>query len=175
MKKTLIAISIAIGAIAIAFAINPISTDCTFCLEEVIDRQLFYRGNDILGLVTHKPAMQGHVLILPARHVERFEEMSPLELVEIGEAIKKIDAAVRRLYGTTGYILIQKNGREAGQSIPHVHFHYLPCKKGDAKIFIAIKFFMAQWFVPLNKEEMRPQILSLQNEIAKEGKDFFSL
>jgi len=124
--------------------------DCPFCRKELLDAQVFYRGDQVLGLLTHKPAVPGHVLIIPERHVERFEELTDGEWVALSNAIKKIDVAVRTTFGTKDYVLIQKNGREAGQAVPHVHFHYLPGTK-----FLAFRFLLSSWLKPLKAEEIK--------------------
>lgn len=124
-------------------------TPCAFCNPEILERQIFYRGDKALGILTHKPAVPGHVLIIPERHVTRFEDLSPEEVAAIGDTIKKVDLAVKKVFGTGDYVLIQKNGKEAGQTVPHVHFHYLP-----ASHFLAVKFLLSPWFKPLGEEEL---------------------
>lgn len=121
---------------------------CAFCNPEVLDRQIFYRGEKALGILTHKPAVPGHVLIIPERHVTRFEDLSPEEVAAIGDTIKKVDLAVKKIFGPVDYLLIQKNGQSAGQTVPHVHFHYLPASR-----FLAVKFFLSPWLKPLKEEE----------------------
>ena len=56
-----------------------------------------------------------------------------------------------QVFGTSPYLLIQKNGREVGQSVPHLHFHYIPRKGGDnsSMKFILLKLFMAPFQKPL--------------------------
>ncbi len=123
---------------------------CPFCDREVLERQVFYRGHGALGVLTHKPAVPGHVLIIPERHVERFEELTPEDLAALQETVKKVDAAVRKKYGNTDYLLLQKNGRMAGQTVPHVHFHYLPASR-----FLALRYLVSPWFKPMSLEELR--------------------
>lgn len=123
---------------------------CAFCEKDILDRQVFYQGNGALGLLTHKPAVPGHVLIIPQRHVERFEDLSSEELAAISDCIKKVDGAVRKTFGNKDYILLQKNGRGAGQSVPHVHFHYLPGVK-----FLALRFLLSPWLKPHKEEDLR--------------------
>ncbi len=123
---------------------------CAFCREEIIDRQFFYQKDGILGLVTHKPAALGHVLIIPERHVERFEDLTSSEVVCLAEAIKEIDKAVQKSFGNRDYLLLQKNGKEAGQSVPHLHFHYLPAVK-----YLPIRFFISPWLKPLEEEKLK--------------------
>lgn len=129
---------------------NSRAKGCAFCRQEVLDAQTFYEGKGVLGLLTHKPALNGHVLIIPKRHVERFEDLTPQELIEMSKAIKKIDCAVRDVFGYKDYLLIQKNGHEAGQSVPHVHFHYLP-----AANFLAARFLLSPLFKPLSQEKLK--------------------
>lgn len=169
MKKIFIIVSTAFAAIVILFFAVDLTPkhaeSCAFCDRQLIEAQTFYQGNEVIGMTTHKPAVKGHVLIIPIRHAERFEELTSSEIAEIGEAIKKVDTAVRNVYGTTGYLLIQKNGREAGQSVPHVHFHYLPCLEGDSQALLAVKFFLSPWLKALSQEEMKPEITLLAQEI----------
>lgn len=137
---------------------------CAFCDEKVLQRQIFYRGDKALGILTHKPAVLGHVLIIPERHVERFEDLSPEEMAALGEAIKKVDLAVRKAFGTGDYVLIQKNGREAGQTVPHVHFHYLP-----ASNFLAAKYLLSPWLKALDEAELTHLRETLSEAISESG------
>lgn len=152
MKKLLV-ISLTLSAfflISLQIDYQRVRTSgCAFCQQNILDAQVFFRGEKVLGLITHKPAVPGHVLIVLERHVERFEDLTAEEIAAIQGAIQKIDVAARNLFGHKDYLLLQKNGREAGQSVPHVHFHYLPAAKG-----LTIGFFVAPWLKPLAPDEM---------------------
>lgn len=121
---------------------------CPFCNPEILKRQTFYEGEKILGILTYKPATQGHVLIIPKRHVERFEDLTAEEIQELAQGIKKIDPIIRKNFGNTDYLLLQKNGKTAGQSVPHVHIHYLPASR-----FLIAKYFFSNWKKPLTQDE----------------------
>lgn len=126
------------------------NTGCPFCNSDILERQVFYRGEGGLGILTHKPAVPGHILIIPERHVERFEDLTANEMRGLGETIKQVDRIIRKRFGNTDYLLIQKNGRGVGQTVPHVHFHYLPSSK-----FLAAKFLISPMLKPLSKEEIK--------------------
>ena len=152
VKKKLV---ILLGILVLGFSVFVLdlgggTNGCPFCKEEVLKAQTFYEGKEVLGLLTHKPALDGHVLIIPKRHVERFEDLTPEESFEISEATKKINSAVRYAFGYQDYLLIQKNGVRAGQSVPHVHFHYLPGAN-----FLAARFLLSPCFKPLSKEKLK--------------------
>lgn len=92
---------------------------CPFCDPIIIAKQQFYEDAYVRGLENAKPIVQGHRLIVPKRHVERFEQLSDQELL----AVKKLIVGLK----IPSYWILQKNGLM--QSVPHVHFHLLPKPK----------------------------------------------
>lgn len=111
-----------------------LATYCPFCDRAVIERQAFYEDDLVLALYDHKPIFPGHSLIIPKRHVERFEQLTEEEITQIGRAIKKTNSLISKVFDTSAYLIAEKNGREVGQSVPHIHFHYIPRKSGDDSI-----------------------------------------
>lgn len=153
MKKIIFSLLVLSGLVTALFQIDfqkKSIAGCAFCNQEIVDSQCFYRGDKALALITYKPAVPGHVLIIPERHVERFEDLSAEEIAEIGSIIKKVDLLMKRAFGHSDYFLMQKNGREAGQTVPHVHFHYVPAAR-----FLALKYLLSPWFKPLTEEQIR--------------------
>ncbi len=139
---------------------------CAFCDPNVLDRQKFYEDDLVLALYTHKPILPGHCLVLPKRHVERFELLTDEEITQIGRVIKKVDRAVTKVFGTSSYLLLQKNGIEVGQSVPHVHVHYIPRKNGDYSTFgFLVKMYIANAKGPISSNEMQEIIKKLKQEI----------
>jgi diadenosine tetraphosphate (Ap4A) HIT family hydrolase len=85
--------------------------------------------------------------------------------LQICRVIKKVDRAVTEVYGTCSYLLLQKNGVEVGQSVPHVHVHYIPWQKGDDSI---MKFFMRMFQSKMHiisAQEMKENVEKLQAAI----------
>lgn len=120
---------------------------CAFCTDEVLDAQEFARENGVIAMLTYKPVTCGHVLIIPSRHVETFEELTDLEVAAMGRMVKKVDRLIRNRYGNTGYVLLNKNGPSSGSTVDHVHIHYLPRYPKENHLLFALKF----WFIPLLK------------------------
>lgn len=130
---------------------------CAFCDPAVLERQAFYEDELVLALYTHKPVLPGHCLVIPKRHVERFENLTEAEITHMGRVLKKVDLAAMKVWGTSSYLLLQKNGREVGQSVPHVHFHYIPRKAGDGSaVTFLFNMCLANLKKPLSAEEVRP-------------------
>lgn len=139
---------------------------CAFCDPNILDYQKFYEDDLVLALYTHKPILPGHCLIVSKRHVERFEMLTDAEIAQIGRVIKKVNQAVEKVFGTSSYLLLQKNGLEVGQSVPHVHFHYVPRKAGDDSVILYIvKMYIANLTQPISQIEMQETVKKLRQEI----------
>ncbi len=139
---------------------------CPFCTSSILDHQKFYEDDLVIALYTHKPVLPGHCLIIPKRHLERFELLSDPECAQICQTIKKVDQAVRKVFGTSAYLILQKNGREVGQSVPHIHFHYIPRKANDdSTLAFLFRMFWADAKNPIAPSEMNEVVEALQKAI----------
>lgn len=159
-----------LGLISLIFKTPLFAEDCAFCMNEVLERQSFYEDEQVIALYTYKPVLPPHFLIIPKRHVERFEELTDEEMVQIGRAIKKVHLAAGQVFGTSSYLLLQKNGREVGQSVPHVHFHYIARENGDdSTLKFLFKFLIADLYSPLPYENIRLVADKMQEAIEVGG------
>lgn len=158
--KLLLAL-IVIGVSLLFLAAHPMEDQlpdnyCAFCDPQILDDQKFYEDDLVMALYTHKPIYPGHTLIIPKRHVERFEMLSEEEITQIGRVIKKVHGAVGKVFGTSSYALLQKNGKEVGQSVPHLHFHYIPRQTGDDSMMqFLIKMYAVNKGSPITPDEMQ--------------------
>lgn len=85
------------------------------------------------------------------------------EITQMGRVIKRVDQAVMKVFGTSSYLLLQKNGLEVGQSVPHVHFHYIPRKAGDdSAIQFIFKMYLANIKPPISQDEMAENVGKLR-------------
>lgn len=139
------------------------SSYCPFCDEKVINYQKYFEDENVIGLCSYRPLLKGHSLIIPKRHVERFEELNEIEIQSSFELIKKTNLAAQKTLNTNSYILIQKNGKEVGQSVSHVHFHYIPRKEGGSNFGFICRFLLYPFKGKLNSSDMH-QIASLLAE-----------
>ena len=129
--------------------------ECAFCDKEVLDSQKFYEDVEVLGLCSYRPVFEGHCLIIPKRHVERFEDLTDEELAHIFALVKRLHAAMTEVLGVQSYLILQKNGKEAGQTEMHVHFHYIPRKAGAGSAWLILpKMILARF--NLDEREILP-------------------
>jgi len=75
--------------------------------------------------------MDGHVLVLPKRHVETILDLSADEAALLGQAVSRVARAVAAAFDPEAILVQQHNGLGAFQTVPHVHFHVIP-KAADA-------------------------------------------
>ncbi len=137
---------------------------CAFCDPKVLEAQTFYEDDLVRALYTHKPIYPGHCLIITKRHVPRFEGLTEQEASQMMQTIKKVNTAVQKVFDTSAYLLLQKNGYEVGQTVPHVHFHYIPRKAGDdSEIAFIGRMFYSTIESPLPPQEMREMVTELHD------------
>lgn len=102
---------------------------CPFCNPE--PENLLYEDKLIKILLDGYPASRGHVLVVPRRHVETWEE---LENNEKEALIRGVDLAMKTLRKTLhpdGFNVGINIGEAAGQTVRHLHIHVIPRWKGD--------------------------------------------
>ncbi len=147
------------------------SDSCPFCNEQILNKQKFYEDELIAVLCTHKPIVTTHFLIIPKRHVERLERLSQIEFSHMLKIIEKVNKASAEVFQTTSYFIHQKNGREVGQSVPHVHIHFIAKKSGDNS---SIKFLMqlikAYLSKPISPDKMQKTIEKMKIAIEFQDK-----
>jgi len=168
MKKALKILIILVGVL---LAGASFTKPCAFCNAQVLETHTFYKDSLVMGLCNHKPVQPGHCLAGIKRHIENFEQSTPEEISAIGKLLKKINVAVQKIYGPSAYMILQKNGREVGQTVPHVHFHYIPKKKTESKV---IPIFGLLWsFVttvfkkPITDKELAKNVALMRREFDK--------
>lgn len=99
---------------------------CVFCRQETLENQSVFQSNYFNVLVDYAPRMKGHLLVVPKRHLAKAHELSTEEWAELSFVIPKIVECFSTVLHTDQYLLVEKNGVQAFQSVPHVHFHVLP-------------------------------------------------
>ncbi|CAO3669615.1 unnamed protein product [Rhizopus stolonifer] len=95
------------------------------------ESQVFFKSKLTIGIVNLKPIAPGHVLVLPKRNIPRLKDLSENEMVDFMLSAQKIGSVVEKHYLGTSLTMTIQDGPQAGQTVPHVHMHIIPRKKGD--------------------------------------------
>jgi histidine triad (HIT) family protein len=94
-----------------------------------------YEDERSLAFMDVMPQADGHVLVIPKEPVMDLFDLSPEGAAALMATTQKVAKAVKKALGPPGIMLVQLNGRAAGQSVFHVHFHIVPRSEGiDLKL-----------------------------------------
>jgi ATP adenylyltransferase len=109
-------------------------TDCLFCKvqEAMYEKEIVFENNFFYATRDSYPVTKLHTLIIPKRHFQSYFDMNIDEINSINSIlnnqkneIKKLDPEV------TAFNIGINDGKDAGQSIYHLHVHLIPRRKGD--------------------------------------------
>lgn len=107
---------------------------CPFCSivqgEDVSVREIA-RDDSVVVFFPTEPAVLGHCMVVPRRHVEHFSELTTDEVSRVMSAAQVMAKSLQEACQPDGINIIQSNGEAASQSVPHVHVHVLPRWKDD--------------------------------------------
>lgn len=78
------------------------------------------------------PQADGHVLVLPREPAAEIFDLSHESAAACMRMTQRIAIAVRDALQPDGIFIGQFNGRAAGQTVAHVHFHVIPRWEGVA-------------------------------------------
>jgi len=107
---------------------GPIPEDHLFAKIKLEGSQLFYASAAGLtvAFVNLKPLTPGHVLVTPRRVAPCLHDLTGDEVDDLFQSVRLIQQLIEQYYGVTASNLGIQDGRDAGQSVPHVHVHVLP-------------------------------------------------
>ncbi len=78
------------------------------------------------------PVSQGHNLVISRRHVPDIFDLTTAELGDMLQLIRSVRERIDHALRPTGYNVGVNVGRDAGQTVMHVHVHVIPRYQGDS-------------------------------------------
>ena len=107
--------------------------NCPFCnIEKTTDKsRIVYQDDTWIAIYDNYPVSEGHVLLIPKRHVETFFNLNMIELGSLGVTIGIIKMILDKKFHPDGYNIGTNCGEAAGQTVMHCHIHIIPRYKGD--------------------------------------------
>lgn len=98
--------------------------------EKIIARQIpaqiVYEDDLVLAFRDISPQAPTHILIVPKKHVARIAEAGADDQALLGHLLLKAgEVAAKEGLREGGYRLVINNGRNGGESVPHLHCHIL--------------------------------------------------
>jgi histidine triad (HIT) family protein len=98
--------------------------------DRILNREapadIVFENKDVLAFQDINPQAPIHVLVIPKRRINRFEELADRDFAEAGRFILGITEVVRRLgLPEDGYRVVINSGKNGQQSVDYLHAHVL--------------------------------------------------
>lgn len=93
-----------------------------------------YEDELTVAIMDIMPQADGHVLILCREPAAEIFELSEEGAAACMRTTRRVAKAVKAALNPPGVLIAQFNGRAAGQTVPHVHFHVIPRRGGETLI-----------------------------------------
>jgi len=110
--------------------------DCIFCkiANGEIPTEMVYEDEFVAAFKDLNPQAPVHILVVPKKHYDNVMQVGENDdiISKIYSAINKI--AKREHFDESGFRVINNCGKDAGQTVIHMHFHIIAGKTLGDKI-----------------------------------------
>jgi ATP adenylyltransferase len=141
---------------------------CIFCsrLKQNQDRKnlILWRSETVAVFLNRFPYNNGHLMVLPRRHLAEIKELNQKEVKEIHQLTALSLKVLKRALNPDGFNLGLNLGRVAGAGIlDHLHWHIVPRWNGDTNFMPVIAD------TKVMPEHLQTLFLRLRKEFVKES------
>lgn len=100
--------------------------DCLFCKIAAgeIPSNKVYEDEQIVAFYDIEPKAPVHVLVIPRQHIAGAAAVTADNAAVVAHIFATIPTIAQKL-GVTDFRVVTNNGPQAGQTVPHLHFHLL--------------------------------------------------
>ncbi|XP_016933952.3 nitrilase and fragile histidine triad fusion protein NitFhit [Drosophila suzukii] len=105
--------------------------DRPFATNIVDRRTIFYESDHCFAFTNLRCVVEGHVLVSTKRVTPRLCGLDCAEIADMFTTVCMVQRLLEKIYQTTSATVTVQDGAEAGQTVPHVHFHVMPRRHGD--------------------------------------------
>lgn len=102
--------------------------DCIFCKIAAgqIKADVVFQDERVMAFRDVSPKAPVHILIIPKKHIERISAVTEADFILIGDLHRAIQrVAIKENVSDSGFRIITNNGKDAGQTVNHLHYHLL--------------------------------------------------
>ncbi len=103
--------------------------NCPFCLPS--EERVAFVTSHAKGIWDAFPVTEGHLLIVPHRHVSTWSSLAASEKAAMLDGITWAQNFLSERFSPDGFNVGFNEGAAGGQTIPHFHIHVIPRRAGD--------------------------------------------
>lgn len=102
-------------------------SDCLFCkiIAGEIPSSKVYEDDTVLAFRDINPQAPVHILVIPKVHISGASAVTPDNSGVVAHIFEVIPAIAAAEGLTGGFRVVSNCGPDAGQTVPHLHFHIL--------------------------------------------------
>lgn len=109
-----------------------LNTNCPFCNPDS-EREVIVESATAYAVLDKYPVNDGHVLIIPKRHVANYFDLTFKEQSACIFMLNKAKEIITKRFKPQGFNVGINIGEIAGQTVNHVHLHLIPRYTGDVE------------------------------------------
>jgi ATP adenylyltransferase len=127
----------------LAYITGGASTEgCVFCRalsDDAAGSLVVFRGRTCFVILNLFPYNNGHLMVIPNRHIGSLSAATPDELSELIALTRVAELALTEVYAPHGMNMGINLGKPAGAGIlDHVHMHVVPRWNGDTNFMTVV-------------------------------------
>ncbi len=106
-------------------------SSCIFCkiIQGQIQSKIIKENDFVMAIYDISPKAPTHILLIPKKHIASIAELQEVDAQYGWHLLTLARDLSRELCQGRGFNLIANNGADAGQSVMHLHFHFLSGRK----------------------------------------------
>ena len=137
------------------------AADCVFCAalsSQDADPLIVFRGSTCFIILNLFPYNNGHVMVVPNRHLASLVEATPDELSEMMELTRRTEIALQEAFSPHGMNMGLNLGKAAGAGVlDHLHLHIVPRWNGDTNFMTVVgQTRVLPQELPVTADKLRP-------------------
>lgn len=135
--------------------------ECVFCAAQTgedAEPLIVFRGATCFVILNLFPYNNGHLMVVPNRHIASLVDATPEEICELMALTRRTEIALREAFEPHGINMGINLGKAAGAGIlEHLHLHVVPRWNGDTNFMTVVgQTRVLPQELPVTADRLRP-------------------
>ena len=102
--------------------------DCIYCkiVNKLAPAKTVYEDEFVLAFFPKEEVSKGHTLLIPKIHYENIFDVDEKIFIHFSKVVKDLSNKLVKENNASGINILNASGKDAQQSVLHLHFHLIP-------------------------------------------------